>query len=53
MAKPAVENVAGGALQVDRAGAPGEWDFAADSGSATSLEIVIPGNASAGSYSRP
>jgi len=28
----------------------GEWDFAADSGETKSLAVVIPGNASAGSY---
>jgi hypothetical protein len=28
----------------------GKWEFAADSGSAHSLAVVIPGNASAGSY---
>jgi hypothetical protein len=29
----------------------GEWDFAADAGSADSLAVLIPGNADAGSYS--
>jgi hypothetical protein len=29
----------------------GEWDFAADAGAATSLAVVIPGDASAGYYS--
>ncbi len=29
----------------------GEWDFAADSGSARSLQVVIAGNAAAGTYS--
>jgi hypothetical protein len=28
----------------------GEWDFAADAGSADSLAVLIPGNADAGSY---
>ena len=29
----------------------GDWDFAADTGGAANLSIVIPGNASAGAYS--
>jgi hypothetical protein len=29
----------------------GEWDFAADAGSADSLAVLIPGDADAGSYS--
>jgi hypothetical protein len=37
-------NVVGGAGQ-------GEWDFTADSGATKSLAVVIPGDASAGTYS--
>lgn len=38
-----IENAAPGTGQ-------GEWDFAPDSGSTESLKVMIPGNASVGSY---